>query len=142
MVRIQQEPIVIDNVVNEVRDTGSGAIVLFMGTVRDNNEGRPVLHLDYDAYGPMAEREMNRLKNEALTGHEISRLAMVHRTGRIEPGEISVAIAVSAPHREPALAACRFMIDSLKRTVPIWKRECFEDGEVWIEGGGTTPHSS
>jgi molybdopterin synthase catalytic subunit len=109
---------------------------VFVGTVRESNRGRRVLHLEYDAYPEMAESEMNKLILEAGERFDISSVALVHRTGKLEIGEVSVAAAVAAPHRVAAFDACRFVIDTLKRTVPIWKKEVFEGGEVWIEGAG------
>jgi molybdopterin synthase catalytic subunit len=93
-----------------------------------------VLYLEYHAYPAMAEREMAKLRKRALERFEISEVAIVHRTGRMEIGDAAVAIAVAAPHRAPAFDACRFIIDTLKQTVPIWKKEFFEGGEVWVDG--------
>ena len=135
MIRLQAEPIVLEELIAAVRGDGDGAVATFLGTVRDRNEGRRVLHLEYEAYGGMAEREMERIAAEARERHAVSRIAIVHRTGRVEIGEASVAIAVSAPHRAAALEATRFVIDTLKRTVPIWKREHFEGGSVWVGEG-------
>lgn len=132
MIRLQSGPIVLDELVAAVRGDGDGAIATFVGTVRDHNQGRRVLHLEYEAYGGMAEREMERIAAEAKARHGVSRVAVVHRTGRVDIGEASVAIAVAAPHRAEALEATRFVIDTLKRTVPIWKREYFEGGSVWV----------
>jgi molybdopterin synthase catalytic subunit len=139
MVRLQTEPIGIDELFREVREDPDGAVALFAGTVRDHNKGRRVLHLDYEAYSEMAEREMRKIEAETLERFEVSRIGMVHRTGPLEVGEVSVVAAVAAAHRAPAFEACRFVIDSLKARVPIWKREVFEGGEVWIEGSGESP---
>jgi molybdopterin synthase catalytic subunit len=119
------------------RDDGIGAISLFLGTVRDVNAGRRVRFLEYEAYAGMAEREMERIAAEAIARFGVTRVTIVHRVGRLEIGETSVAIAVAAPHRAAAMDACRFVIDTLKASVPIWKREHFEGGEVWIEGEGS-----
>lgn len=135
MVRLQPEPIVLDELIATVRSAGDGAVATFLGTVRDANRGRRVLYLEYEAYGGMAEREMERIVADARARFEISDVAIVHRTGRLEVGEASVAIAVAAPHRAAALEATRFVIDTLKRTVPIWKREHFEGGSVWVGEG-------
>jgi molybdopterin synthase catalytic subunit len=132
VIRLQSGPIVLDELVAAVRGDGDGAIATFVGTVRDHNQGRRVLHLEYEAYGRMAEREMERIAAEAKARHGVSRVAVVHRTGRVDIGEASVAIAVAAPHRAEALEATRFVIDTLKRTMPIWKREYFEGGSVWV----------
>jgi molybdopterin synthase catalytic subunit len=135
VIRLQSTPIVLDELVRDVRGDGDGAIATFLGCVRADNRGRSVLFLEYEAYGGMAEREMERIAAEALVRHAVSRVAIVHRTGRLEIGEASVAIAVAAPHRAAALEATRFVIDTLKKTVPIWKREHFEGGSVWIGEG-------
>jgi len=134
MVRLQDGPIDVAALAAEVRGDGDGAVSLFVGTVRNVNAGRRVLFLEYEAYAPMAEREMERIAEEAIARCGATRVAMVHRVGRLEIGEASVAIAVAAPHRAEALDACRFVIDTLKQRVPIWKREHFEGGTVWIEG--------
>ncbi len=135
MIRLQGVPIDVAELVSETRGDGDGAISLFLGTVRNVNAGRRVLFLEYEAYGGMAEREMERIGADAVARFEVTRVAIVHRTGRLEIGETSVAIAVAAPHRANAMDACRFVIDALKATVPIWKREHSERGAVWIEGG-------
>jgi molybdopterin synthase catalytic subunit len=135
MIRIQSGPIDLSAVAADVRGDGDGAIALFLGTVRNVNAGQRVLFLEYEAYTPMAEREMERIAAEATTRFGVTRVAMIHRVGRVEIGEASVGIAVAAPHRANAMDACRFVIDTLKTSVPIWKREHFADGAVWIEGG-------
>lgn len=139
MVRLQVEPIRADELIAAVRGDGDGAVALFVGTVREHNRGRRVLHLEYQAYGEMAEGELARIERAAIERFAVSRVAVAHRTGRVEIGEASVVVAVSAPHRAAALEACRFVIDTLKQTVPIWKREVFEGGEAWIEGAGESP---
>ena len=135
MIRVHNGPIDVVALDAEVRDDGDGAVSLFLGTVRNVNAGRRVIFLEYEAYVPMAEREMQRIAEEARARFGVSRVGIVHRLGRLDIGEASVAIAVAAPHRAAAMDACRFVIDSLKRSVPIWKREHFDGGEVWIEGG-------
>jgi molybdopterin synthase catalytic subunit len=135
MIRLQNGPIDVAALTAEVRGDGDGAVSLFLGTVRNVNAGRGVLFLEYEAYAPMAESEMQRIAEEARARYGVSRVGIVHRVGRLDIGEASVAIAVAAPHRAAALDACRFVIDTLKQTVPIWKREHFDGGEVWIEGG-------
>ena len=134
MVRIQAEAIVPDEVLAAVRGDRDGAEVLFVGAVRNHNAGRRVQYLEYHAYPAMAEQEMAKLRDQAFERFEISEVAIVHRTGRMEIGDAAVAIAVAAPHRAPAFDACRWIIDTLKQTVPIWKKEFFEGGEVWVEG--------
>ena len=134
MVRLQAEPIRAEELLRAVGSTASGAIVLFLGTVRERNAGRRVLFLEYEAYPAMAEAEMARIEEEARGRFPVARIEVVHRTGRLALGEASVAIAVAAEHRGAAQDACRFVIDELKRRVPIWKKEHFEGGAVWIEG--------
>ena len=134
MVRLQEGPIRVEDLVAEARADGDGALAIFLGTVRNTNVGRRVLHLEYQAYPALAEAEMARIEREALERFGVSRVAIVHRTGRLEIGETSVAIVVASAHRAPALLACRFAIEELKKKVPIWKKEFFEGGEAWIEG--------
>ena len=121
-----------------VADPAAGAICTFVGTTRENNVGRKVIRLEYEAYEEMALSEMRGLAEEAGRRWKITRIAITHRVGVVEIGETSVAIAVSAPHRAAAFEACRFAIDLLKEIVPIWKKEHFEGGEVWI--GCQTSH--
>jgi len=134
LVRIQNEPIDVAQLIAAARGDDGGAVATFLGTVRNHNADREVLYLEYHAYAPMAESELAKIRREALERHAISRVAIVHRCGRLAIGEISVGVAVGSAHRAPALEACRFVIDTLKRTVPIWKKEFFAGGEVWIEG--------
>ncbi len=115
----------------EIRQDADGALAVFVGTVRDHHRGRKVLHLEYSAYPEMAEKEMAAIEREALETFEIRELQMVHRVGRLELGEASVAVVVAAAHRAAAFEACRFVIDTLKERVPIWKKEFFEGGEAW-----------
>lgn len=109
-----------------------GGIVHFVGTVRNETKGKRVLKLDFEAYEPMAIKEMHKIAEKALAQFEVQKVAIHHRTGSLQVGEIPVIIAVSAAHRKAAFAACEFCIDTLKETVPIWKKEYFEDGEVWV----------
>jgi molybdopterin synthase catalytic subunit len=132
MFRVVDGPINLQELVDFVRDPESGAIATFIGTTRDNNEGRKVIALDYEAYPEMAEKELARLGDEAKKKWDIRRMAIVHRIGPVQITEPSVIIAVSAAHREAAFAACRFAIEEIKRTVPIWKKEVYEGGEIWI----------
>ncbi|MGB9431374.1 MAG: molybdenum cofactor biosynthesis protein MoaE [Candidatus Acidiferrum sp.] len=127
-------PIDLGAVVRDVRSDQAGAIVTFDGFVRHESHGRGTLYLEYEAYEPMALAKMREIGNLIHEKFAIHRLAIVHRLGRLEIGETSVFIAVSAPHRAAAFEACRFAIDTLKRTVPIWKKEYFEDGAVWADG--------
>jgi MoaE-MoaD fusion protein len=127
-------PINSATIVRDVRADQDGAIVTFDGFVRNESKGRRTLYLDYEAYEPMALAKMKEIGQLVHEKFAVDRLAIVHRLGRLEIGETSVFIAVSAPHRAAAFEACRFAIDTLKRTVPIWKKEYFEDGAVWADG--------
>jgi MoaE-MoaD fusion protein len=136
--RVVTEPLSSDAIAAEVDDPGAGGIVIFSGVVRNQTEGRPVKYLEYEAHAPMAEAKMREIGESVRSRWPgVRRLAMLHRTGRLEIGEASVLIAVSAQHRGDAFEACRYMIDTLKKTVPVWKKEYFEDGEVWVglQGG-------
>jgi molybdopterin synthase catalytic subunit/molybdopterin converting factor small subunit len=130
--RVQREPLELAALVEEVRDRSAGAIATFVGTTREHSRGRVVTHLEYDAYPEMAEAEMAKIAAAVAERHEITRVAMAHRIGHVPIGEASVIIAVSAPHRGAALDACHEAIDTLKQTVPVWKKEVFEGGEEWI----------
>jgi molybdopterin synthase catalytic subunit len=132
MFRVTDKPINLQELVDCVTDPEAGAIATFIGTTRDNNEGRKVIALDYEAYPEMAEKELIRLGEEARRKWQICRMAIVHRVGPVQITEPSVMIAVSAAHREAAFAACRFAIEEIKKTVPIWKKEVYEGGEIWI----------
>jgi molybdopterin synthase catalytic subunit len=136
--QVQADPLDLAAVVDQVRDPAAGAIATFIGTTRDHNRGRSVIHLEYDAYPEMAEAEMAKIAAAVIERHEVSRVAIAHRTGHVPIGEASVIIAVSAAHRGAALEACRDAIDTLKQTVPVWKKEVFAGGEEWIgrEGSG------
>jgi MoaE-MoaD fusion protein len=117
-----------------VAHKGAGAICTFTGVVRDNSRGRSVTHLDYEAYGEMATAQMRKIADEIGDRWPEARVAMAHRTGRLEVGEPSVVVSVSSPHRAEAIAACKWGIDRLKETVPVWKKEHATDGSYWIEG--------
>jgi molybdopterin synthase catalytic subunit len=133
--RLTEDPIDPSAVVEEVADPKAGAIATFLGTTRVESRGRTVHYLDYEGYGGMAEKVMAELAEELTAKHELCAVAITHRVGRVEIGEISVAIAVSAAHRAAALAACAEAIDTLKETVPLWKKEVYEGGEEWIGRG-------
>ena len=120
--------------VRHVRTPADGAVVTFDGCVRNQSHNRRTLYLDYEAYESMAVAKLHEIAAAARAQFAIDRVAIAHRLGRLEIGETSVFIAVSAPHRPAAFDACRFLIDTLKRTVPIWKKEFFEDGAVWADG--------
>ena len=121
-------------VIARLLNGAEGAVVTFEGTVRNNTKGRPTRYLDYECYESMALRVMARIGCEVAGNHAVSRVAMVHRLGRMLVGETSVAVIVTAPHRRPAFEAALEGINRLKKTVPIWKKEYFTDGEVWVEG--------
>ena len=132
MFRVTNQPIDLSELVRYVADAEAGAIVPFIGTTRNNNEGRKVIALDYDGYPEMAEKELARIGAEAKNKWSICKMAIVHRLGPVQIGEASVIIVVSSAHRDAAFAASRFAIEEIKKTVPIWKKEVFEGGEVWI----------
>ncbi len=134
---VEPGPLDLDAVVAQVSRPDAGAIATFIGTTREHSRGRVVTGLEYDAYPEMAEAEMARIAQAVRERHDILDVAMAHRVGPVPIGEASVVIAVSAAHRGPALEACREAIDTLKQTVPVWKKEIFEGGEQWIgrEGG-------
>jgi len=138
---LTRSPIDVGEVARRVVLPQCGATVTLDGYAREWTRGRRTLYLVYEAYAPMATREMERLGQEAHEKFEISHIGVVHRTGRLEIGETSVVIAASAPHRRAAFEACEWAIRELKRTVPIWKKEFFEDGEVWVEGEGAQARS-
>jgi molybdopterin synthase catalytic subunit len=132
MYRIVSNPIDVQAVTAAVGEPGSGAIVTFVGTTRDHNDGRRVTQLEYEAYPEMAIAEMRKIGETAQQRWPIARVAIVHRIGVVPIGDASVVIAVSAGHRRAAFEACHFAIDRLKEVVPIWKKEHFEGGEIWI----------
>ena len=134
---IGPDPLDLEAVVAEVVDPAAGAIATFIGTTRTHSRGRTVVHLEYDAYPEMAESEMARIAADVKARHDVLHVAISHRTGHVPIGEASVIIAVSAAHRGPAMDACREAIDTLKQTVPVWKKEVFEGGEEWIGREGT-----
>jgi molybdopterin synthase catalytic subunit len=132
MYKIVDHPISLDELVASVNVPDAGAIATFLGTTRATNRGRRVLELEYEAYASMAVAEFEKIAEEARSRWELCSVAIVHRVGTVPIGDTSVAIAVSAPHRVEAIEACRFAIDRLKHVAPIWKKERFEGGEVWI----------
>jgi molybdopterin synthase catalytic subunit/molybdopterin converting factor small subunit len=133
--RLESGPLSLDVVVDEVRSDAAGAIATFVGTTRAHSRGHTVMHLDYEAYEEMAEQVMAEIAAELKERYDLVDVAIHHRTGRVEIGEASVVIAVSAPHRHDALAACKDAIDTLKERVPLWKKEVYEGGEEWIGRG-------
>jgi molybdopterin synthase catalytic subunit len=116
-----------------------GAVVTFLGTVRGENQGRRVLWLEYEAFEPLALKTFDAIRNEAGERWPAARVAFHHRTGRLDLGEVSVAIATASPHRADAFAACRYVIERIKQIAPVWKREFFEGGDVWVEGATADP---
>jgi molybdopterin synthase catalytic subunit len=133
--RVTEEPLSLETVAAEVSDEQAGAIATFTGTVRRQSRGREVTRLEYEAYAEMAEEVMARLAVDLEQRYELCKVAIHHRVGTLGIGEASVVIAVSAPHRQDALAACKEAIDTLKETVPLWKKEVYEGGEEWIGKG-------
>jgi MoaE-MoaD fusion protein len=133
--QLSEAPLSLEAAVDEVRQDGAGAIATFLGTVRDRSRDRDVLYLEYEAYEGMAEGVMAELAATLKARHELCEVAIHHRVGRVDIGEASVVIAVSAPHRAAALTACHEAIDELKVTVPLWKKEVYEGGEEWIGRG-------
>jgi MoaE-MoaD fusion protein len=131
---ILRDQIDVRQIKEDMEDPEDGAAVLFQGVVRNNSRGRRTLYLDYEAYEPMALNEMEKLAQAALEKFKVRDVAIVHRLGRLDIGETSIAIAVASAHRAAAFDACRWLIDTLKKTVPIWKKEYFEDGAVWADG--------
>ena len=133
--RLTHGPVNLTSVVVEVVDEQAGAIATFLGTVRTHSRGRDVIALEYEAYEEMAEDVLAGIADELLARYDLCKVAMSHRLGRVEVGETSVAIAVSAPHRQDALAACADAIEALKSQVPLWKKELYVGGEEWIGRG-------
>ncbi len=132
--RLVREPIDTHTLINTVKQPSDGATVIFEGIVRDNSRGRSTRFLEYEAYEAMAGTELEKIAAEAQTRFAIGEVLVVHRLGRLEIGETSVLIAVAAAHRAAAFDACRWLIDTLKKTIPIWKKEHFADGAVWADG--------
>ncbi len=130
---LSESPLDVGSVVARVTGPGIGGIVTFLGTVRNRARGRSIRHLEYEAYPVMAEREMQKIADDAARRWPGSRVAIAHRAGHLEVGEIAVVVVAAAPHRAEAFAACRFAIDTLKQTVPIWKKEFASDGETWVD---------
>lgn len=133
-IRLTREVIRPEEYLARLKAPADGAVVTFDGIVRNHSAGKETLYLDYEAYEPMALKKMREIAAEMRSRYAIDAVAIVHRLGRLQIGETSLFIAVSAPHRAPAFDACRYAIERLKRTVPIWKKEYFADGAVWVEG--------
>ncbi len=133
-VQLTRERIDTARLAERIRRPQDGAVAVFEGIVRDSSRGRRTLYLDYEAYEPMARKQLEELASRALRDFKVREVAIAHRLGRLEIGETSVAIVVASAHRTAAFEACRWLIDTLKKSVPIWKKESFEDGAVWADG--------
>jgi molybdopterin synthase catalytic subunit len=145
LLRIGPEPLALEPLIGAVVARGEqkgsdGAVATFLGLVRNHNVGRRVVHLEYEAYEPLALKAFERIATEITARWPDVRVALHHRTGRIEIGGASVAIAAASPHRAHAFSACRYAIERIKQIAPIWKREFFEGGDVWIEGATANPN--
>jgi molybdopterin synthase catalytic subunit len=131
-IELKNRPLSIFDAEAFVESPDTGGSVVFIGTVRNKTQAKPVMRLEFEAYEPMAISEMRKIAEQALAQFAVTKIAIHHRVGVLEIGEIAVVISVSAPHRGAAFDACEYCIDTLKLTVPIWKKEVFEDGEVWV----------
>lgn len=131
-IQIKEWPLSVETCYQSVQHPGAGGNTLFVGTVRDQTKGKKVLRLEFEAYIPMAKKEMQRIAERIVERWSAYHVTIHHRVGILSIGEIAVIIAVSTPHRDAAFEACQYAIDTLKETVPIWKKEIFEDGEVWV----------
>lgn len=131
-VKISNEPLDIDYCIQQVQSPGCGGIDVFIGTVRNATKGKAVVRLEFEAYESMALKEMNKLAEQAKVKWSVEKIVVHHRTGVLNIGDVPVVIAVSSAHRDAAFDACRYIIDTLKQTVPIWKKEVFDDGDVWV----------
>ena len=132
MIEITSNNIIRNKIINSVECPEAGAIDVFIGTTRNSTQSKKVLQLEFESHESMAIKEIQKIINIAFEKWSISKVAVSHRVGVVEIGQAAVVIAVSAPHRSAAFEACRYIIDTLKQTVPIWKKETFEDGEVWV----------
>ena len=131
MIEITHEPLDPESIVAKVRKDANGAVVTFLGTTRSSTAARKVLHLEYEAYRPMADAKLAEIADEMRERWSVD-AAIAHRLGRLEIGDISLVVAVASPHRKDAFAACQYSVDRIKQLVPIWKKEFFEGGEVWV----------
>jgi molybdopterin synthase catalytic subunit len=132
MIKITSSPIDVNEVIATASNKGAGAVNVFIGTIRDNALNKKVIRLEYEAYEPMAVSETQKIVDEAKKKWELIGFAICHRIGTLVPGDVAVAIAVSTKHRQASFEACQYIIDQLKEKVPIFKKEIFEDGEVWV----------
>lgn len=131
-IQLKETPLDVERCYNLVANNSAGGISLFVGTVRDQTKGKKVIRLEFEAYAPMAVSEMQKIAEQAQSKWQVEKMCIHHRTGALQVGEIAVIIAVATPHRKAAFEACQYAIDTLKKSVPIWKKEIFEDGEVWV----------
>ena len=136
LIRITPDALDPQPFIAHVRRDEAGAVALFLGVVRNNSQGRRVLHLEYDAYPEMAEKKLREVAEEITSRWPITDIAIAHRTGRLEIGETSLLVVVSSPHRQEAFAACHHAVNRIKEVVPIWKKEVWQGGEAWVEGEG------
>ena len=141
MFKIIKGEIDLDKLIKYVSDSRAGAITTFLGVTREDSEGRKVLYLDYDAYQEMAEKKMEEIGDEIKGKWKICKIAIIHRVGRLKVGEVSVAIAVSTPHRKEGFQSCKYAIDRIKEIAPIWKKEVWKGGEEWKGGEKKTKKS-
>ena len=142
MGRLSETPFEPAELLAGVRRDGDGGLALFVGVVRDHSEGKRVTRLEYSAYIPMAEKELDRIATELAAAHPGATVAFRHRIGNLQVGDVAVAVAASAPHRDEAFAACRAGIEAIKARVPIWKKEFGPDGSSWVEPCGDPAHAS
>jgi molybdopterin synthase catalytic subunit len=132
VIEISHGPLDPESITAQVRGDSNGAVVAFLGTTRDSTDGRRVLHLEYEAYQPMADQKLAEIVDEMRERWGIEDIAIAHRLGKLGVGDISLIVAVASPHRADAFAACQYSVDRIKQIVPIWKKEFFENGEVWV----------
>lgn len=132
MIKITEKPIDVQKVVDTASSLGAGAVNVFIGTVRNNANGKNVVWLEYEAYETMAVAEIRKIIDEASHRWPLMGWAISHRIGTLKPGEVAVAVAVSTPHRKDSFEACQYIMDTVKEKAPIWKKEVFEDGEEWV----------
>ena len=141
MIQLTKQPLNSQNITQSVSKDTNGGVVTFLGTTRLFNHGKRVLYLEYEAYWDMATKKLEEIRQEVQRLWEIKDIAIAHRVGRLEIGEVSLVVAVASPHRKEAFEACQYVVDQLKRKVPIWKKEVFEGGYVWI-GSQNREHTS
>jgi len=132
LILAQKDPININNFINEGITNSDGADLIFIGRVRDSSQNKKVLYIDYDIYSEMAIKELNKIADEAVSEHNLNRVIIIHRYGRVTAGESSILILVSSTHRDSSYSASRYIIDEIKKRVPIWKKEFYNDGSEWV----------